>query len=446
MTDYSDGPPVLRPVPRRPFGLSLREPSPPDEDSFPPTPDTDSPLNLDSLNSRLLDPRRRNNNHNNNAVPSPSESDTLSRAQSVLNLTSSTLMGIYAPTTYGRDRFYAPGDELTTPWGTGAETPATREFDIDRVLGYELQKERTATSAHRTSRRRSSLHPVIHTVPPSKAASILYLGLRGVLLSGLGMLCGLLVAQVQDRQRSVGAFRMESIVGPSGCDWRYMAFWAASGLVLGSLLPWFDGVWEGAFGGEEVVDIASEAGDADKEPGTGAGVGVGGTDWALAVRGIGMFVGIAFAIRKLPWDSTLQVSLTLALVNPVLWFLIDRSVPGFVVSSAVGLTGSAVLMGLQPDMVPIPTINGHSSSSPSAFGGLYNPNNGHHHNSHNNSSYAQQQEGTPILGGLATQETLATGIWMLNVLFCCCVCFGNIGRWLALNRSASTKGRWAERR
>ena len=79
------------------------------------------------------------------------------------------------------------------------------------------------------------------------------------------------------------------------------------------------------------------------------------TDWALVIRGIGAFVGIVFAIRRLPWASTMQVSLTLALANPFLWYLIDRSKPGFLLSAAVGLGGAALLMGLDPQVMPAPT-------------------------------------------------------------------------------------------
>jgi hypothetical protein len=121
--------------------------------------------------------------------------------------------------------------------------------------------------------------------------------------------------------------------------------------------------------------------------------------------------------RKLPWASTLQVSLTLALVNPFLWYLIDRSKPGFLLSAAVGITGSAVLLGINPDMMPTPSGSVYRNESSSVAEPL-------------------------VLGGLASQETIETGIWMISVLFCSCVCFGNIGRRLALNRSAAARGRW----
>ncbi|KAI0597640.1 insulin-induced protein-domain-containing protein [Biscogniauxia sp. FL1348] len=418
MTDSPNGPPLFRPVPRRPFGPNLRDLTPPDDDNFSPSHAPQSTLNLETLNSKLLDPKGSN---------AFSESGSLSRAQSVRNLTSSTLMGIYSPTTYGPDRFYAPGDEPSTPWGTGAETPAGALSAEDPH--YELSKERT-----HPMRRRSSLHPISRPPPLSNSASIFYLTLRALVLSGLGVLYGLLAAQVQDTHRA--AFHMETISQATQLDWRYMTFWGMSGIVLGSLLPWIDGVCEGIFG----QDVAVEESASEHSMGAdAAGKESPSTDWALTIRGIGTFIGIAFAIRKLPWDSTLQLSLTLALVNPALWFLIDRSMTGFLVSSVVGLVGSGTLLGLSPELVPVPTAVHSSSASEAAaasstsYGASYGLQNGS----------ANGGASVPtILGGLASQETVATGIWMLNVLFCCCVCFGNIGRWLAVNRSAAGKGRW----
>lgn len=72
-------------------------------------------------------------------------------------------------------------------------------------------------------------------------------------------------------------------------DMYYLAFWGISGVVLGSLLPWIDNVWESTFGREveddaSTVDAASSA-EADAS-----------TDWTLVMRAIGAFVGIVFAI------------------------------------------------------------------------------------------------------------------------------------------------------
>lgn len=114
--------------------------------------------------------------------------------------------------------------------------------------------------------------------------------------------------------------------------------------------------------------------------------------------------------------------MTLAMVNPFLWYLIDRSKSGFLLSAGVAWAGSVVLMGFNPDIVPAPS--GFSSEFLSR--------------NHTGNGASEPL----MLGGLATQKTIETGIWVLSVLFCSCVCFGNIGRRLALNRSAAGRGRW----
>lgn len=131
----------------------------------------------------------------------------------------------------------------------------------------------------------------------------------------------------------------------------------------------------------------------------------------------------------------MQVSLTLAMANPLLWYLIDRSKTGFLLSAAVGLAGSIVSLGLNPEIMPAPTgFAGYLDDRNS-----YNATGGGSHDAASSSSSSAE---TLMLGGLATQRTIETGIWVISVLFCSCVCFGNIGRRLALNRSAAGRGRW----
>ncbi|KXJ97440.1 insulin-induced protein-domain-containing protein [Microdochium bolleyi] len=416
-----DGPPLFRPVPRRPFNVNLVTATPPDDDDaaavaaaademMSQTPTESTELNLDILNRRLLAPSRRNRSD---------ESNTISRAESVMNLGGSTLMGIYTPNTYGKDRFYVDDkEEAHTPWGTGAETPA-RHLSTDEPH-FELQNDR-----YHGIRRRSSSHVVSPLVAPSYSTLAMYGGLRTLVLGGLGVLYGIGVAEVQDRHK-IAPVHVDGLLSMLYNDWRYMVFWGVSGVVFGSLLPWFDDVWEKIQNPNppETVQCSveeDEEGNAQKGP---------STDWALAVRGIGTFIGIAFAIRKLPWDSTLQLSLTLAMVNPVLWFLIDRSTPGFLVSSAVGLAGSVVLLGLKPEMVATPTGPSFNSMM-----GVY----GGHSHTNGSSPYL----GSLLLRGWADQRTVETVIWMLSVLFCCSLCFGNIGRRMVFNRTAPGKGRWA---
>ena len=107
--------------------------------------------------------------------------------------------------------------------------------------------------------------------------------------------------------------------------------------------------------------------------------------------------------RRLPWESTLQVSLTLALVNPVLWYLVDRSKVGFVLSAIVGIGGTAICLNVNPQAPTYP----NATSAP------------YHHDGKMS---------------LVSTEGIGVGTWIASVLFCSSVCFGNIGRRLAMGR------------
>ena len=258
-----DGPPILRPIPRRPFDFSFTSATPPDQDSSPAT-----PAPPEFANPRFLNPS-----------PGPALS-SLSRPQSFMNLTSSTLFGIYSPTaSSGRDRGF--GDvEGDTPWGTGAQTPIKRP-SVDEAT-YELMRDRS-----HLVRRRSSFRPSERVDPPSLSSTVLSLILRASLLFALGVGYGVLVTTrfTSEQSLSRGAIRR------SEANWVHLGFWGVAGVVLGALLPWFDRVWEDSFGeGQDEDEVVVEKdGAPTKDNGPN-------TDWPLVVRAIGAFVGIVFAI------------------------------------------------------------------------------------------------------------------------------------------------------
>lgn len=88
--------------------------------------------------------------------------------------------------------------------------------------------------------------------------------------------------------------------------------------------------------------------------------------------------------------------------------MVDRSKPGFFLSAMVGIAGTAVLLGVNPEIVPSPATSSLRASA-------------------GNSSIE-----SILSEGLITNESIGVSAWIASVLFCSCVCFGNIGRRLAL--------------
>lgn len=81
-------------------------------------------------------------------------------------------------------------------------------------------------------------------------------------------------------------------------SWRYLILWGIAGVILGGLLPWMDLLW-----GDPVEETqarqpetpklsAIEGSEAGERPNSSSG----SANWNQTVRGIGVFVGIAFAI------------------------------------------------------------------------------------------------------------------------------------------------------
>ncbi|KAL7786748.1 insulin-induced domain-containing protein [Trichoderma ceciliae] len=419
-----DGPPLLRPIPRRPFVFDLKCPTP---QSLTPPQDDESDSEEQRLEDEMLLARFRRDLIHSGLLgsrpsnDSPPDSPTaLTQSQSTANLNSSTLAGIYDCSDQdGVFNAANDGEELHTPWGTGAETPVKRRESISRAT-YELMRDRSNLPRRRLSYKTAETTPLRHPMTPAGAA--VSLASRAMVLFLLGAGYGVLVTHLHQESRLLQLPEASHVV--PRYNGSYLVLWGfgLAGVALGALQPWFDGMWDDLFGseGEEVeVDSKESLPDAATRPAPPE------TDWALVMRAVGVFVGVAFAIRRLAWSSSMQLSVAVALASFVLWWLIDRSIPALILSTVVGLAGSVFVLGVNPDMIPVPstasTRNSSSSSSSSSF------------------STASYAELAAVLGGIASQETIEVGIWMLSVLFCTCLCFGNIGRRLAKGKS---KGRW----
>ncbi|KIW94741.1 uncharacterized protein Z519_04718 [Cladophialophora bantiana CBS 173.52] len=340
-------PQVYRPVPRRAFEIT---PSSTDS-SHPPSP-------AENTNPDLLMAQKPD-------LPP-------SRTRSILNLTSSTLLGIYSPLTSDGTR-----DEISTPWGTGAQTPSKRRSVDD--YNYESSNAPLTWNGEATKPR-----------PKVKRTGfrgyLVPLLLQNSLLFGCGIGYGTIITHLHKTQRITPV----PVPDINRSSLYYQVSWGIFGILLGNALPLIDSFWERFVSSDAKSVTTTSIQPEGTTSGSSSDSGLGPL-WYSAVRSMGAFVGIAFAVRRIPWQSTLQVALTLALANPVLWYLIDRSLPGFAFSAAVGITGTLVMLVVDPDFVPVPEI--HQPMASEKFG-VYT--------------------------------------WLASILFCTCLCFGAIGRRLRL--------------
>ncbi len=256
---------ILRPTARRTFELTPASSG----SSAPATPYPEP------ANPNMLEPKT-----NSDLPPS--------RTRSILNLTSSTLFGIYSPTDYDTNR-----DEPSTPWGTGAQTPSGRRSQDSTtttspaIADWERPRPKQTKSASR-----------LHQQQGTISGSLLPLALRMVLLSIFGVAYGIIITHLHDNHNLVPV----RVNGIDRYSWTYLCSWGVAGVVLGSLLPWVDTLWDDkvsyAVGGsgtqsstkkETGPNIDDNNEDDEKTSNRGS-------DWTPVVRSIGAFVGIAFAI------------------------------------------------------------------------------------------------------------------------------------------------------
>lgn len=232
----ADSPPLPQPTPRRYFDPNSTESSPP----------TSRRPDLFKLES------------------DPGEEPR--RSGSALNLTSSTLFGIYS---------HAGDESGRTPIGTGAQTPRLFPGD-DRLSSLATFSTPISPSARVSEQSYPSLI------------------VRFPLLFICGMAYGAIITHLHDDQR-LAPVKVDHI---DRYSWRYLIIWGTAGVILGSLLPWMDLLWW-----DPVEETQSrqpgtpklstiEGGEAGERPDSI----YGSANWNQTVRGIGAFVGIAFAI------------------------------------------------------------------------------------------------------------------------------------------------------
>jgi hypothetical protein len=417
-------PNIIRPIPRRNFSAYTDSSDSPTHALAPTTPPSAyesqarSSDFLAQLNARLLRTYNARDASTNDNGGGDGAGQMPPRSTSFLNLTKSTLFGIYdedGGTTAERS-------VAETPWGTGAETPAPKPADAGRWANGLASLDEGIAMEHRARPgamdRRETLSSSFRQHPRPRRQGLWKYTVIAAKLAALfafGVVYGVIVSHLHDT-RELAAVRVEGMDRES---WIYPMSWGMAGVALGCSLAYVELAWGGAMAADS---------DAEKENERGFG-----EQWNDIVRSVGAFVGIAFAIvrhaltphsscrtivltypqRRLPWQSTLQLTLTLALVNPALWYILDRSKPGLSFSLIITSIVTSFIFLSNPDVLPSPSL-------PATTNGTRTP------------MPAPVRADEELFAGMVSYENLAAVTWVGSVLFCSCVCFGSIGRRLAV--------------
>lgn len=284
------------------------------------------------------------------ATPSPT---ALKTSSSFANLTRSSLSGVF-----GSSVSLA---ELTGDTATPMDTPFRLRTNRDLASGVTSSSSNSptphqstrASAHHRTSSQTvPSISDSVEVVPLSWLALVV----RFSILFAFGVGYGQFTRHLHDNHQITSSTLDIDKTGA------FSLWWGIQGVTLGVLLPFFDWIYP------------------EKRRWYW---GKGGYDWTSIIRAVAAFVGVAYGIRKLAWTSTLQAAAFWGFVNPCLWFLLDATRNGFILSSLTALIGTGVFAVIFPDHLP---KIAWSESYVSAF------------------------------------------IWVASVLFCCSICFGNLGR------------------
>jgi hypothetical protein len=173
---------------------------------------------------------------------------------------------------------------MSTPWGTGAQTPAKRQSVDD--YNYKPTENATKWNGEATKPR-----------PKMKRKGfrgyVVPLILQTVLLFGFGLGYGSIVSHLHKTQ----SITPVPVLDINWSTLSYQLAWGLFGILLGNALPLVDSLWE-KFISANAKPGAGKDFQVDGASSTSSTESGLGPLWYSAVRSMGVFVGIAFAVVR----------------------------------------------------------------------------------------------------------------------------------------------------
>ncbi|KAF5096699.1 hypothetical protein D0Z00_002698 [Geotrichum galactomycetum] len=268
-------------------------------------------------------------------------------SKSYVNLTTSALAGVF-------------GSQVSLAELTG---------DVSAASGAEVydltNKPSTTIQRPKSKKDKSDIvnhHPSLPSLSSNQSVVRFSIGAlvpRIIALFAIGVVYGEIARNLHDNH-SVPSDTLNVVMSQNAAY--FSAAWGTQGILLGFLLPLFDWIFSS----------------------TSVDFGKGGTDWSSIIRAVAAFLGIAYGVRKLPWESSMQAAAMWGLLNPFLWYILDATRNGFILSSLVAIVGSSVFALLFPSHVPAAKLD--------------------------------------------SPEYISVIVWIASAYFISSICFGNIGR------------------
>ncbi|KAK7204672.1 insulin-induced protein-domain-containing protein [Myxozyma melibiosi] len=294
------------------------------------------------------------------------------KSQSIVSLTTSALVGIFGNSLNDANSRASTPDLLQTQPSSSTNLYGDGVARLRRNEGGSLGRQSgrppfgktlSASQLQQQQRRRYSNAAIASSANGSSTRLILFGKIS--LLFSFGVAYGHLITQLQDNHFVTNTTLNVDPIGSFTLTWGFM------GIALGSILPFVDSISPALFGPTKNSLLNS------------SGSGVTMLMYPI-IRAVGIFIGVSYGIRHLPWTSTLQGAVVLAVLNPLLWFAIDTSVNGFILSSLTAISGTILFAYFYP--THLPTSSGWS------------------------------------------EDYIAVATWIASIFFCSSICFGMIGR------------------